>query len=120
MKVVFARPHGPASYEPFSTAAVSTAGRAGGLDGDPPIHTLPAEQLTARLLEEYVFAQVTWMIASAFACEQAARFAAMDASHRNLEGLRRAAAAEQPRRSNITSEILEVATASMLLTGGGR
>ena len=122
IEVVFARPHGPASYEPFRQRLFPPLVEPAVLDGDPPIHTLPAEQLTARLLEEYVFAQVTWMIASAFACEQAARFAAMDASHRNLEEqlgeLRQEERAS--RQDSITSEILEVATASMLLTGGGR
>ncbi len=122
IEVIFARLRGSASYEPFRQRLFPPQVEAKVLEGDPPLHTLPVEVLTARLLQEYVFAQVTWMIASAFACEQAARFVAMDASHRNLDEqlgeLRQRERAE--RQDSITSEILEVATASALLTGGTR
>jgi F-type H+-transporting ATPase subunit gamma len=122
IEVIFARLRGPSSYEPFRQRLFPPQVEAAVLDGDPPLHTMPAEKLVARLLEEYVFAQVTWMIASAFASEQAARFVAMDASHRNLEEqlteLRQTERAE--RQDTITNEILEVATATSLLDGGSR
>ena len=122
IEVIFARLRGSASYEPFRQRLFPPQVAPTVLDGDPPHHTLPAEVLTARLLQEYVFSQVTWMIASSFACEQAARFAAMDASHRNLEEqlgeLRQRERAE--RQDSITSEILEVATVSAQLTVGSR
>ncbi|HMY57066.1 MAG TPA: F0F1 ATP synthase subunit gamma [Pseudomonadota bacterium] len=117
IEVVFARLRGSVSYEPICQRLFPPHVLPAAYDGEPPLHTLPVEKLTARLLEEYVFAQVTWMIASAFACEQAARFSAMDASHRNLQEqlgeLRQQERAE--RQDSITSEILEVATASSLL-----
>ncbi len=118
IEVVFARLRGPSSYEPFHQRLFPPQVTPAVLEGEPPLHTLPVEHLTARLLEEYVFAQVTWMIGSAFACEQAARFVAMDASHRNLQDqlgeLRQLERAE--RQDTITNEILEVATASTLLS----
>jgi len=122
IEVIFARLRGPSSYEPLRQRLFPPQVEAAVLDGDPPLHAMPAEKLVARLLKEYVFAQVTWMIASAFASEQAARFVAMDASHRNLEEqlgeLRQTERAE--RQDTITNEILEVATATSLLDGGSR
>lgn len=117
IEVVFARPLGLSGYEPFRQRLFPPQVAPSQLHGEAPFHTLPAEELTAHLLQEYVFAQVTWMIGSAFACEQSARFAAMDASHRNLQELLGELEKQEraERQDSITSEILEVATASLLL-----
>jgi F-type H+-transporting ATPase subunit gamma len=78
---------------------------------EPPLTTLPAPALVARLIEEHAFAQVTWAVGEAFASEHGARFAAMETSHRSLadklDELRRIERAS--RQEAITSEVIEVA-----------
>lgn len=115
--VVFAFLRGPATFEPRKERLFPPHVLPKMHSKEPPLHTLPVEQLTAQLLEEYVFAQVTFLIASAFASEQAARFSAMDSSYRNLQDrLTELRLLEQTeRQDSITSEILEVSSASSLL-----
>jgi F-type H+-transporting ATPase subunit gamma len=64
-----------------------------------------------RAIEEYVFAQVSFAVAEAFASEQAARFIAMDDARRHIEeeGRELAAIERRLRQEAITSEILEIA-----------
>lgn len=117
VKVVFARPMGPACFEPHAESLFPPPVQASEKTQRPPVHSMPARELTALLIKEYVYAQVMWMIASAFAAEQAARFSAMDASVRKLqEQLSELRLLEQmERQDTITNEILEVAAATSLL-----
>jgi F-type H+-transporting ATPase subunit gamma len=75
-----------------------------------PLHTLDARDLVARAVEEFVFAQVSWAVGEAFASEQAARFAAMDASHKHIDDkLDELCALERAlRQETTTNEILEI------------
>ncbi|WP_437608068.1 F0F1 ATP synthase subunit gamma [Sorangium sp. So ce834] len=79
--------------------------------GEPPLRTLPAAALVARIIEEHCLAQVVWALGEAFACEHAARLAAMEASARSLrDELDELSRAERTARQEaITSEILEIA-----------
>jgi len=79
----------------------------------PPLHNLDPVALHERLMSEYVFALLTEAAVESIASENAARLAAMESAHgnvsRKLDGLHRDA--RQARQSEITSEILELATA---------
>ncbi|WP_437841542.1 F0F1 ATP synthase subunit gamma [Sorangium sp. So ce1153] len=79
--------------------------------GEPPLRTLPAAALVARIIEEHCLAQAAWALGEAFACEHAARLAAMEASARSLrDELDELVSAERTARQEaITSEILEIA-----------
>jgi len=97
---------------------VSPAPRAGA--GLAPLHALAPERLVVRAVEEYGVAQMSWAVGEAFACEQAARFVAMDASRRHIdEKLSELRALErQLRQEAITNEILEIASGAA--SAGGR
>jgi F-type H+-transporting ATPase subunit gamma len=77
----------------------------------PPILTLPPQILLARLIEEYVFAELCEAIMLSFAAENEARMRAMIAARTNvtetLNNLR--ARSRQLRQEEITSEIIELA-----------
>ena len=77
---------------------------------DAPLHTLAATRLLERLMAEYVFAMLTEALIESIASETAARFAAMEAAHDNVEqklsDLRQAA--RQARQSEITAELLDL------------
>ncbi|KYF74491.1 hypothetical protein BE11_31445 [Sorangium cellulosum] len=79
--------------------------------GEPPLRTLPAPALVARIIEEHCLAQVVWALGEASACEHAARLAAMEASQHSLrDELDALSRAERTARQEaITSEILEIA-----------
>lgn len=81
----------------------------------PPRLTLPPEQLLERLVEEYLFAEVSEAVMLSFAAENEARMRAMIAAHDNvvasLETL--VAASRRLRQQEITEEIVELATGSM-------
>ena len=79
-----------------------------------PLHTLAPDVLLARAVEEYAFSQVSWAVSEAFASEQAARFAAMDASHRHTDDkLAELRAIEREQRQEATTnEILEIVSGS--------
>ncbi len=79
----------------------------------PPLTTLPAGVLLARLAEEYVFAELCAAAMSAFAAENEARVAAMIAAKANIERVRaRLEGRErQTRQEEITAEVAELAGA---------
>lgn len=86
----------------------------------PPLHNLDPEALHERLMAEYVFALLTEAAVESIASENAARLAAMESAHdnvsRKLETLHQGA--RQARQSEITTEILELATAAQALASG--
>ena len=79
----------------------------------PPLTTLPARVLLARLAEEYVFAELCEAAFSAFAAENEARVAAMMAAKGNIERVRIGLEARerQTRQEEITAEVAELAGA---------
>ncbi|SFC67040.1 F0F1 ATP synthase subunit gamma [Tropicimonas isoalkanivorans] len=83
--------------------------------GVAPRLTLPPETLLARLVEEYVFSELTEAVMLAFAAENEARMRAMIAAHENvtarLDTL--VAAARRLRQDEITDEIVELTTGSV-------
>ena len=82
-------------------------------DAQPPLTTLPAGVLLARLAEEYVFAELCEAAMSAFAAENEARVAAMVAARGNIERVRAGLEARerQTRQEEITAEVAELAGA---------
>jgi F-type H+-transporting ATPase subunit gamma len=120
LHLVFAEHRGPLGWEPRALQlfppAVSASPRTAGSE---PIHTLAPSLLVVRAIEEYAFAQVSWAVGEAYACERAARFLVMDAARRHIQDkLAELRALErQLRQETITSEILEV-TSAAASTGG--
>lgn len=82
----------------------------------PPRLTLPADMVLARLVEDYIFAELTEAILLSFAAENEARMRAMIAAHDNvmdsLQDL--VATARRMRQDEITEEIVELASGSLL------
>ncbi|MCB2046927.1 MAG: F0F1 ATP synthase subunit gamma [Novosphingobium sp.] len=78
---------------------------------EPPLLTLPPEDLLAQLAEEYVFAELCEACVIAFAAENEARMRAMISAHENvasrLDDLK--ASARRRRQEEITSEVVELA-----------
>ena len=84
----------------------------------PPLHNLDPIVLLERLMAEYVFALLMEGVVESIGGENAARLAAMESAHENvdkkLETLRRDA--RDARQSEITTEILDLGTAAMAQT----
>jgi F-type H+-transporting ATPase subunit gamma len=82
------------------------------MPGQPPLITLPPALLLARLVEEYVFAELCEAALTAFAAENEARVAAMLAAKQNLEhmGSDLRALERQIRQDEITAEVVELAS----------
>ena len=83
----------------------------------PPLITLPASRLVARLAEEYVYAALCEAAMHAFAAENEARVAAMVRARRNMETMleRLQALERQVRQEEITAEVVELASGAGLL-----
>ena len=87
----------------------------------PPAHgvapriTLPAEDLLARLAEEYVFAEIVEAVMLSFAAENEARMRAMIAAHDNVSQALDQLLAQSRllRQEEITEEITALATSSL-------
>ncbi|WP_438021578.1 F0F1 ATP synthase subunit gamma [Sorangium sp. So ce315] len=111
--LVFARRAGMLGWAPQALRLFppERGSGAGAAPGEPPLRTLPAAALVARIIEEHCLAQVVWALGEAFTCEHAARLAAMEASERSLrDELDELSRAERAARQEaITSEILEIA-----------
>ncbi len=90
--------------------------------GKPPLHNLRPQALLEKLLTEYAFALLTEAAIESIASENAARFAAMNSAHDNvakkLERLGRSA--RQARQSEITEELLDLATGGEALARRAR
>ncbi|WP_437768424.1 F0F1 ATP synthase subunit gamma [Sorangium sp. So ce281] len=114
--LVFARRAGALGWRPEALRLFppERGSGAGAARGEPPLRTLPAAALVARIIEEHCLAQVVWALGEAFACERAARLAAMEASQRSLrDELDELSRAERTARQEaITSELLEIAAGS--------
>ncbi|MCR8549918.1 F0F1 ATP synthase subunit gamma [Salipiger sp. P9] len=99
---MIARPLVPFDFSRFPAPA----------QGIAPEITLPPDKLLSRLVEEYVFAELSEAVVLAFAAENAARMRAMIAAHDNvmasLDTL--VAASRRLRQEEITDEIVELAT----------
>lgn len=84
-----------------------------------PLITLPPQVLLARLVEEYVFAELCEAVMLSFAAENEARMRAMIAAHANigktLDGL--VARSRQLRQEEITDEIIELASGASVNIG---
>ena len=83
---------------------------------DRPLLTLEPGLLLERLVEEYIFAELSEAVMLSFAAENEARMRAMIAAHDNvttsLQDL--AATARRLRQEEITEEIMELATGSLM------
>ncbi len=79
---------------------------------DVPLHNLPPGPLLEKLMSEYVFGLLTEAAVESIASENAARFAAMDSAHNNVEkklaGLQKDV--RQAWQAEITSELLDLIT----------
>lgn len=85
-----------------------------------PLHNLYPEALLNRLMAEYVFALLTAAAVESMASENAARFAAMESAHGNVETKldRLRQQANQARQSEITEELLDLIAGTRTLLGG--
>jgi F-type H+-transporting ATPase subunit gamma len=79
--------------------------------GPVPLTNLPASDLLAKLVQEYVFAQLCEAAAEAFAAENEARMATMAAAKTHIDGKLGALQLEErlTRQSEITAEVVELA-----------
>ena len=84
------------------------------------MHNLDPEALLNRLMAEYVFALLTAAAVESMASENAARFAAMESAHGNVETKldRLRQQANQARQSEITEELLDLIAGTRTLLGG--
>lgn len=93
---------------PFDPTPYQTNGRA----SYPPLIDLEPNALMARLVDEFVFAELMHAAMESFASENIARLMAMEAAHKNiedrLEESRRKA--WQRRQEEITMELLDIVT----------
>ena len=83
--------------------------------GVAPRVTLPPGQLLARLVEEYVFAELSEAVMLSFAAENEARMRAMNAAHDNVSDSLTAliSTSRRLRQEEITDEIVELATSGL-------
>jgi F-type H+-transporting ATPase subunit gamma len=84
---------------------------------EAPLHNLAPSPLLEKLISEYVFALLTEAAVESIASENAARLAAMESAHDNVEKkldeLRRHA--RQARQAEITTELLDLVTGTEAL-----
>lgn len=85
--------------------------------GIAPLITLPPEMLLARLVEEYVFAELSEAVMLSFAAENEARMRSMIAAHDNVSASLKdlIATSRELRQEEITDEIVELSTSSLAL-----
>ena len=88
--------------------------------GQPPLHNLEPQVLLERLTAEYVFALLTAAAVELMASENAARFAAMESAHGNVETKLQRLRQEgnQARQAEITEELLDLITGTQTLNDG--
>lgn len=81
----------------------------------PPRTTLPPAILLARLVEEYIFAELSEAVVLSFAAENEARMKAMVAAHDNVRSslAELVATSRLLRQEEITEEIVELASGSL-------
>lgn len=84
-----------------------------------PLHNLPADTLVAKLVEEYVLAELTSVAMESLASENGARLRAMEEANDNVVTLidRLQGTEHQLRQDEITTELLDVVTGTMSQAG---
>jgi F-type H+-transporting ATPase subunit gamma len=84
-----------------------------------PLHNLPADALVAKLVEEYVLAELTRVAMESLASENGARLRAMEEANDNVAALieRLQRTEHQLRQDEITTELLDVVTGTTAQTG---
>jgi F-type H+-transporting ATPase subunit gamma len=84
----------------------------------PPLHNLGPTQLLERLMAEYVFALLTEAVVESIGSENAARLAAMEGAHDNVEKKlgELHLAAREARQGEITAELLDLIAGAEALT----
>jgi F-type H+-transporting ATPase subunit gamma len=84
-----------------------------------PISNLPSKELFDKLVEELVFAQLTHAAMESFASENAARLAAMESAHDNIEDklVDMSRLEREGRQEEITTELLDVVSGAEAMTG---
>jgi len=114
VEVIFSRYRqgGQSTIERRLLLPLDTASIAAAQPRQAPLHNLEPAALFEKLAAEYVFALLTEAAVESIACENAARFAAMEAACDNvskkLEQLRQEA--RQARQTEITTELLDLIT----------
>jgi len=102
---------------PLDTAALSAR-----QPRQAPLHYLAPARLLERLMAEHVFAVLTEAVVESIGSENAARFAAMESAHENvdkkLSELRQAA--RLARQEEITAELLDLIAGTQALTQSQR
>lgn len=103
----------PFDYGRFS--AMSSATLPSTERRNPPLITLPPQQLLSQLAEEYIFAQLCEAIMLSFAAENEARMRAMIAARTNVHDKLEALTGDyrRLRQEEITSEIVELSAGSI-------
>jgi F-type H+-transporting ATPase subunit gamma len=103
----------PFDYGRFS--ATSSAMSSATARRNPPLITLPPQQLLSQLAEEYIFAQICEAIMLSFAAENEARMRAMIAARTNVHDKLEALTGDyrRLRQEEITSEIVELSAGSI-------
>jgi len=83
-----------------------------------PLHNLPADALVAKLVEEYVLAELTRVAMESLASENGARLRAMEEANDNVIALidKLQSTEHQLRQDEITTELLDVVTGTMAQT----
>lgn len=118
VKVIHATPGGISGHKIFEKQVVPLdLSRITSPTGQtPPRITLPPEQLLASLIEEYLYAELNEAVMLAFAAENEARMRAMIAAHENITQTQGdlAGLSRRLRQDDITNEITELATSSLL------
>lgn len=86
----------------------------------PPLHNLGPTRLLERFMAEYVFALLTEAVVESIGSENAARLAAMEAAHDNVENKlgELHLAAREARQGEITAELLDLIAGAEALTPG--
>lgn len=89
-------------------------------EGAPPLHHLPADDLSDRMVEEFLLAQLMLAASEAMAAENAARLEAMTAAGDNIERKLGELQGKERilRQEQITEELLDVVNGAELLVGG--
>jgi len=88
----------------------------------PPLHNLDPARLLESLMAEYVFALLTEAVVESIGSENAARFAAMEAAHDNVEKKlgELHLAARRARQGEITEELLDLIAGAEALSAPSR
>lgn len=118
VEILFSRyRHGAASTVQHQVLVPLESSAQGTMAAQPPLHNLAPQRLLEKLVSEYIFARLTEAMIESLASENAARFAAMDSAHDNvdkkLDGLHQEE--RTARQSEVTAELLDLITGAEAL-----